>query len=464
MTTVSSALHELEKDYRYKSFISTCNDLNGTSVSCTIYRFPDDVELPPILHSTRRSGRVFFDKNTFEDFLYCPEYKISKFLISEDAKSDILEEIATNLLSEECSHIKFFFASNDGPLLFVFKVKGHIFIQLMRGHQTKAFETTFKEVFDQVFHFPLDQLFDDKVETSVWCHAFRLGDGVLVTQSIEKIIYTGAIRAFTFKSDVPGDMLCDKIHWNTELLSESAVMEQLVKEKHNFVSFAHPGGECQIFGCHYLRRISAITGYKLEELVPGVDDSLKENKMIQLAKTQFPPLLDILSLFTLCGVDTSTSNLTVRGYKHVITAKGKDAVAPLKGFYNYCAAVGENPKDRLRFQPSVTELRYVVRDIFLSGIVGDRQKERFVEKFRIAENLIYNEVPKLMGIADNHPDVVKALKLASATVVPEDPHVLLRLAKFCKRLPNGVVTTEEEIINKLTFSSTMTPASTEDWQ
>ncbi len=481
---LSSLLNTLEQDYQYKQYITTCDNMIETmNLSCKIFRIPEDISLPKEITDSpcfRRCGRVFYTKETTtgttKDILYCSEYKISKFLVGDRVDEKILDNIAVSVLTEDDAYIKTFFASNDGPLMMVFKVMGKVFIQLMRCHKTLTFERTFREAFELKFHYALESLFNESVLTSSWCYMFRFGDGVLSTQcnlDKDRVIYCGTLRCLPiFHEDemeaqrqmASLDKMSDNIHMDTELFSIQDVIFQLSKKEHNFVSFAYPGGECQIFGLHYMRRLSSVTGYTLNEIFGLPLSTQIQHYPIQLERTQFPPLLDILSLYILCGVDTSSPNLTVKGYKCIITKSGNNAVAPLKGFYSYCAASGVDPKQLLPFGPSVWQLREAIKEIFLSGI---SQPHRFAEKFKQAEDLLRGDVSRILDIASKNETISRFLNIKEPANTPLeliDPYTLLRIAKFRRRI-GGVV--EEEIL-KLVLPTTATivddkKRDNEDW-
>lgn len=277
------------------SYVITRENITDNGVSCKIYRLPKDEE-PVDIPS---SGRIFYNKETNEELLYCPEYKIVKYYVNNPSEKT-LQEIPVEQPAV-------YFSSNDGPLLFIYKVNGNILIQSMR-ECLSAFEESFKKDFEQLFRRSIESLYDKYVLTSEWCYVFRYGPGVLSTEcdEVNKIIYCGFLRCKV--SQTSPEALSDPLlmtweHSTTKLSSFSAVLAEWKRPTHNFVSVAFEGGECQIFGDDYLYRVCVLTGYKREELVsPAVNDY--KTTSIRLVNSQFPPILNIFNLYILCGVDT----------------------------------------------------------------------------------------------------------------------------------------------------------------
>jgi len=448
--------------------VLTRENLSKSGVSCKIYRIPKDEASVNALTDASglpHSGRIFYDHETKEQLLYCKEYKIVKYYVNSLSPIDLAE------IASKITHHDQFFASNDGPLLFVFKVKDHIFIQTMKECHSK-FDELFKKDFEQVFHKPIESLFDQSIETSEWCYVFRYGIGVLSTECTDeskKIIFAGFLQCeidnksplyrATCSGRLSDPLIMGWEDFNTHLSFPSEVISELNKPTHNFVSLAFEGGECQIFGSNYLYRVCALTGYKREELVDSTIDN-HTTKFVKLVNSQFPPILNIFNLYVLCGIDTASFHLTIGGYKQ--HPSQKNFVIPTRGFYNYCAVLDRHPRDFLPLKPNVWHIRTAVRNIFLSGLT---KPDKFVEKFKKFENILRVDVLHALDCANKDKELADKISSSlrmniggldetnplSSQIVAEttDVYGLFRLAKYCKRI-NVKEMTSQDILKTLT--------------
>jgi hypothetical protein len=226
----------------------------------------------------------------------------------------------------------------------------------------------------------------------------------------------------------------------------------------------------------YLFRVAAITGYTISDLI---GQPLRDDRPVRILNTKFPKVLDILPLYVLCGVDKTNPHLTVKGYKKIYAKDGRDAVAPLSGFHNYCMTVCANPKEVVPFQPNIWQIRKVVRDIFLSGL---SRPEKFVTQFAKIEEILRKDVVRIltMALADdvladklqtelqfNMKHNTLATPSAENIADTANGYALLRLVKFCQR--NHVRdATKEEILSLFHTTDEMTKTGdreidNEDW-
>ncbi len=424
--------------------------------------------------------RIFYDHETKEDILTCPSYKIDKYLVKPYFTQEWLDKIILGRKHK-------IFISTDGPLLLIFKVKGSIFIQTMKDCETKTFGDKFSQTFAQTYGYGVEQLFNKDVETSKFCYIYRFGEGALSTDGtgIRKLVQCGTMlckknASYSLRPHIieQEEEINEELVWNTSIVNLSYVRRELGLTDQNFVNIGIIGDdgssvqECQIFTKEYLKRIGAITGRKPSSLagreIPKGDHDFTEPIKITLSK--FPPILDILSLYVLCGVNARGDGLvTTRGYE-----LRDNHVAPMTGFYNYCAAADVRCRDVIPFGPSIWEMREAVKKIFLGGVV---KSDFFPARWNEVEKLVKEDLVQLVtellkpGNEKMLETVNKHFKISIIhhreplnIIADIDPYKILTLVRWGKRFDFSLEKLEGETskIEERFSTITTSPADEEE--
>lgn len=313
-------------------------------------------------------SRIFYDqsRNILCEF---PGYTIEKYLITSDLSKGI-EEAVRNKTGTLC-------LTNDGPLLLIFKVSGSIRIHMMRS-ANHGFEAQFIDDFrSQYNNASFEDLFSDSVQTSTVCHLFRQGartSAMTAPNDSEwrTMLYMGDVKCLNHVEERPVPLLV--LHVST-LTSEECV-DILENSEIGLACYRYEEGEIQLLSHAYLHRVAVMTGVSIEELIPT--SSLPDDTATRLASSRFPRMLDLFSLYVLCGTNSTRRMVTVSGFNVRLDRSGRVLATPKRGFYNFCRTAGANPRSELSFPATPSMMRLAVRRIILKFTLQSRITE--VEK------------------------------------------------------------------------------------
>jgi hypothetical protein len=365
-----------------------------------------------------------------------PGYNIDKYLVATDDElvtttetNDAIEEVLAN--SPEDGAICL---TNDGPLIMVFKVAGKIRIHMMRTAASGFDEQFATEFSSQYDGHKFEDLFPANLETSSNCFLFRQGsrssamnapmDGewhTMLYLGTHQCDITGSKSAVATSSEVAGDIVATAaavaeplLSLGCSILTNEMAVEFLRNPELGLVCYRHPKGEVQIMSESYLRRVATMTGISVDDLLGVVDEHpedepvhhkvfnnratmLMEGRLsARLASSRFPRLLDLFSLFVLCGTNSKKRLITVNGFSVRLNTDGRILAAPRQGFYNFCRAAGVNPRRELSFPATPRSIRLAIRRIILSSALPSKISE-MEQQFNNYETALFEITPSLIA-------------------------------------------------------------------
>ncbi len=377
----------------------------------------DESAVTPEMRSYNGS-RVFYKTINDEKVVLCrfPGYSIEKHVVAtnihettpEDTTSGLGQVLETQSPGTLC-------LTNDGPLLMVFKIDGSVRLHMMRS-ANHGFDQQFIQAFAEQYEAKFDYLFPASMATSPWCYLFRQGDrssamSAPMDGNSRTLLYLGGLECNMVSTMETTESTSSPILSLSVLAitSENAV-SILRNPELGLVCYRHPGGEVQILSEGYLQRVAVTTGFTMNELIEGVDrnqdatdDFLTRPSSLmrvdkfsaKLTSSRFPRVLDLFSLYVLCGTNSGRKLATVSGFSVRLSPGGRILANPKRGFYNFCRAAGVNPRHELAFPATPSSMRLAIRRIILSSTlqsrVGDVEKQ-----FDDYENALVHLAPMLV--------------------------------------------------------------------
>lgn len=462
-------------------------------------------------------ARVFYRivENKKEVLCRFPGYSIDKHVLATNerdttpqdtttAVEQILEPLMRDVPEEKLGAICL---TNDGPMIMVFKVAGTVRIHMMRS-AAHGFDAQFEDDFSSQYNgAKFQDLFPTDCETSKWCHLFRQGSRCsamepALDEEWRTMLYLGGLEC-NMVAIQPNSSLA-LLAPVVSTLSVDTAVKILRSSDMGLVCYRHPGGEVQLLSEQYLQRVAIMTGHSVDELVGIADPHPEDDEprssraferrvsalsagelSIKLVSSRFPRLLDLFSLYILCGVNSQRRLATICGFSVRLDANtGRILANPKRGFYNFCRAAGVTARQELTFPATPSAMRLAIRRIVLSGTLPSKTAE-VEQQFNEYESTLSSVVPHLiMRTLSGSSSLRRCFELAFGSSVQEllgdfpipprgtpgqlravrtalllvDPYRLVTLARFAQRyLLNQAHTPlamrERDLIDKLSVYS-----------
>lgn len=366
-------------------------------------------------------ARVFYRLEGDKKVILCrfPGYSIDKHVISTDenetspedttiAVHQIMEDLVRDVPVEKVGALCL---TNDGPLIMVFKVAGTVRIHMMRS-ASHGFDAQFEEDFSEQYNgAKFEDLFSADCETSKWCHLFRQGARSSATvppldEEWHSMLHLGGLECnmVSIIAEPSSAVLAPTV----STLSIDTAVKILRSNDMGIVCYRHPAGEVQLLSEAYLRRVATLTGYSVDELV-GIADPHAEDEVVtrvsalcagnlsvKLVSSRFPRLLDLFSLYVLCGVNSNRRLATICGFGVRLDANtGRILATPKRGFYNFCRAAGVTARQELTFPATPNAMRLAIRRIVLRATLPSKLAE-VEQQFDEYEAILSSLVPQLV--------------------------------------------------------------------
>ncbi len=332
-----------------------------------------------------------------------PGYTIDKFVVDSSRTEEGIEQVLSRI-----EQVGSLCLTNDGPLLLIFKINGKVRIHMMRsaGH---GFEEQFAADYAEQYGGTFNDLFDASVLTSSICHIFRQGlrSSAMrppVDSEGRTLLYMGHLLCAT---EDDSSLEEESLLLQPSSLSRQDAFDVLQNTELGLVCFRHAGGEVQLMADSYLRRVAVLTGVSMDEMITGSESSsesfsskpeaLQVEPSAKLCSSRFPRLLDLLSLYILCGTNSSRKKMaTVSGFISRIDAGGRILATPKRGFYNYCRVAGVHPRREIPFPATPSSMRLAIRRIVLNSTLSSNslQVERQFDNYEMA---LFQLTPQLVA-------------------------------------------------------------------
>lgn len=392
--------------------------IGARDVPRLLHVYPDEVAVE-ILNvecstNTDKNGARIFYKGRDGVLAFYPGYSIQKYVLATDEATTDPESTAavlTRVISTKLPANGYLCLSNDGPLLLVFKILGQVRLHMMRS-AAHGFDEQFIQDFAlQYSGAKFEDLFPASMETASQCHIFRQGSRTTAMETPQDMegrtmIYMGSEEVTVFPTDGGSGGPPPQLIIPMTTLSIQNAVEILRTNDLGLVCYRHEKGEVQILSEQYLQRIATMTGVSMCQLITGIAplDSqafckrpaiLEEEEFAKLVSSRFPRVLDLLSLYILCGTNPERSAITVDGFTARIDRGGRILATPRRGFYNFCRAAAANPKHEIPFPATPSSMRLAIRRMILRHTLPGHYQEvsKMFDSYEIA---LFQTLPRLI--------------------------------------------------------------------
>lgn len=386
------------------------------------YTYEDGITVE-ILNSEGSNGARVFYSNTKEILCHLQGYDIDKYLVASNPRHTKPEqtEEALKLAITSLSPEGTLCLTNDGPLILVFKVAGSVRIHMMRSASHGYDDEFNKDFAEQYEGHNFADLYVPSEATSRYCHLFRQGGKTSAMQSPcdlsgRSMLYLGGVECkvhsptplVTSVTEVPSLILF------ISRLTQAEATEIICAPEHGLVCYRYPEGEVQFMSEHYIQRVATMTGVCIDELVNPISAAIEEEgsripphdfrqrpaclegkSSVKLNKSRFPRVVDLLSLYILCGTRSGRKTATISGFGVQLQDSGRILAVPKRGFYNFCRAAGVNPRKEIPFPATPGSMRLAIRRIIL-GVTLPKRVQEVEEEFDSYEAALSNLVPQLI--------------------------------------------------------------------